>query len=878
LNKFISFVAGVIIVIVAIFSTPFVKEAYAQEVTPPAVLISPSGTLASWNNTFSWTGVADATQYRLFVSTANDQTTYVNSLFTVGTEITCDAGLNCMLSPAATASLPSGSYHWKLQDYGPLGAGTWTDLKDFTLSAPVIPSTLISPNGTLTSWSNVFRWTGVNGATQYRLYMSTSNDWVTYANTVYKVGVDVTCDAALDCTLSPAATANLLNGSFHWKVQDSSPNGPGTWTEYMNFTLNVPEDPVILVSPTLPPDLTTWNNTFRWTGISSASKYRLYVAKETSNPLKWTTYTNTSYAVGTDVTCDAGFNCSISPAATASLPDGHYRWQIQTYNPTSGFGAWTSLAYFTLSSPILISPSSPPDLATWDNIFRWTGVSGTTQYKVFVSTADGVTTYTDSLYDVGTDVTCDAGLNCTFSPAATASLPSGSYHWRVQPSNPTNGLGNWTAFKDFTLSDPIGTPVLISPASPPELTSWNNIFNWTGADGVTKYRLFLSTADGAVTYTNAMYTVGTDVTCDAGLNCTLSPAATASLPNGNYHWRLQPYNPIIGTGSWTAFKDFTLNIPIDTPVLVSPSSPPDLATWNNTFSWTGISDATKYRLYVATSDDWNVIANNLVYDVGADVICDSGLHCTLLPAATSSLPNGSYHWRIQAYTPLNGYGVWTAFKDFTLNDPIGTPELVSPFSPPDLTSWGNTFTWIGLSDATKYRLFVSTTNGWAIYANNLLYDVGSDVTCDAGLTCTLSPSATASLPNGSYHWRLQAYNPIKGYGAWTSYMNFVLADPSQISILISPTGSVSPWNNIFHWSGVNGATRYRVYITTANGWIAYSVGMYDVGVDVICSSLDCTLSPVETASLPAGSYRWKIQDYTRSGFGTWTEYMYFTIP
>jgi hypothetical protein len=71
------------------------------------------------------------------------------------------------------------------------------------------------------------------------------------------------------------------------------------------------------------------------------------VAKETSDPDKWTTYTNTYYFVGTDVICTPELDCTLSPAATASLPDGNYRWSIQAYFPDY-LGPWTAYMYFTL--------------------------------------------------------------------------------------------------------------------------------------------------------------------------------------------------------------------------------------------------------------------------------------------------------------------------------------------------------------------------------------------------------------------------------------------------------------------------------------------------------------------------------------------------
>jgi hypothetical protein len=146
-----------------------------------------------------------------------------------------------------------------------------------------------------------------------------------------------------------------------------------------------------------------------------------------------------------------------------------------------------------------------------------------------------------------------------------------------------------------------------------------------------------------------------------------------------------------------------------------------------------------------------------------------------------------------------------------------------------------------------------------------------------GLDCTLSPAATAGLPNGTYRWKLLDYGASYGYGTWTDWLYFTIAVPQSLT-QISPRDTLDSWNNTFHFTGITGATKYRLYVMKGDGSLTYTNTFYNVGVDVMCIGLDCTLSPAATAGLTNGAYRWKLLDYSASyGYGTWTDWLYFTL-
>jgi hypothetical protein len=142
------------------------------------------------------------------------------------------SGLNCAVSPSALLNLANGDYKWHVQTYSPSGYGAWTAFTNFTLSVPTI--ILVSPTGTLTSWSNQFSWTGISGATYYHLQVFDA----TTDTIIHDQWFNTTVCSGLDCAVSPSALADLANGSYKWKIQSYSPSGYGPWSSYLSFTLD----------------------------------------------------------------------------------------------------------------------------------------------------------------------------------------------------------------------------------------------------------------------------------------------------------------------------------------------------------------------------------------------------------------------------------------------------------------------------------------------------------------------------------------------------------------------------------------------------------------------------------------------------------------
>ena len=320
---------------------------------------------------------------------------------------TC-AGLTCGYT-WADIGLANGSYGWRMQDYGAYGYGLWTAAQGFVLNIPY-SVILGQPASTLPAWDNSFHWTGIPGATWYLIQVQNAggtaikNKWVTAASTC----------TGLNCNYTWADIA-LANGSYHWRIQDYGAYGYGLWSGIQDFTLNITYT-VLLGQPSGAP-LTSWDNSFHWTGIPGASWYLIQVqnAGGTAIKNKWVTAASTCTEL--DLQLHLGGHCPGErglPVARAGL----WRLRLWCLDRTQGF---------TLNIPYTVVLGGPSGaLASWGNDFHWTGIPGASWYLIQVQNAGGTAIRNKWVTAAST---CDANRACSYTWADIA-LADGVYQWR----------------------------------------------------------------------------------------------------------------------------------------------------------------------------------------------------------------------------------------------------------------------------------------------------------------------------------------------------------------------------------------------------------------------------------------------------------------
>jgi major membrane immunogen (membrane-anchored lipoprotein) len=191
----------------------------------------PYGTLTSWDKSFNWSQVPNATFHYLEVKNSGGTVifgTYFN--------LTICNGTTCRVSPPALANLANGTYTWRVKAYGSTGWGTFSAPTTFTLSIPSGATvTLNSPTGTLSSWDRYFRWTGIPGSTFYLIEVYNVSNVK-----IFSQWINLTSCSGLTCAFKPDALGTLPNGSYTWRMRDYSSTGYGPYTSYMPFVLNIP--------------------------------------------------------------------------------------------------------------------------------------------------------------------------------------------------------------------------------------------------------------------------------------------------------------------------------------------------------------------------------------------------------------------------------------------------------------------------------------------------------------------------------------------------------------------------------------------------------------------------------------------------------------
>jgi hypothetical protein len=99
---------------------------------PSVALVSPIGVMETWDASFSWVGLSNATWYLLEVQTSAGVQVFRN--WYTAAQTGCAGGTGCGVTVPALSGLANGDYKWRILDYGPYGYGTHTPFMNFTLN------------------------------------------------------------------------------------------------------------------------------------------------------------------------------------------------------------------------------------------------------------------------------------------------------------------------------------------------------------------------------------------------------------------------------------------------------------------------------------------------------------------------------------------------------------------------------------------------------------------------------------------------------------------------------------------------------------------------------------------------------------------------
>jgi hypothetical protein len=216
------------------------------------------------------------------------------------------------------------------------------------------------------------------------------------------------------------------------------------------------------------------------------------------------------------------------------------------------------------------------------------------------------------------------------------------------------------------------------------------------------------------------------------------------LAGGNYQVWIRAYDANNNPGAWSSAQPFTVP-PLGTPTLMTAGGTD--ATPNVTFTWTSVTAAVHYDLWV-----------NDLTTAQTQVIRQPTLTGT---SFTATLMNGSYQAWVRAIDASGDLGAWTSAVNFTVAvTPPLAPTVTGPASP--TSSAMPTLTWSAVANAVRYDLWVDNVT------------TGTSQVLREANVATTSYTLTAPLPADTYHIWVRAFDAEGNASAWSSAYTLVI--------------------------------------------------------------------------------------------------------
>lgn len=574
-------------------------------ITAAPTLQAPLTVAADAAPTFQWTAVAGAAMYDIWV---NDLTTgksgVIRKTDVTGTSFT------------PSTELPGGHrYLWTVRAIDASGAtGGWAAHRSFSLTA-----TLLSPVQPSIDATPTFKWTAVDGAATYEIWVN--NQTTGQSKVVYATG--------LTETTFTATTPLTVGHVYIWTVRAVHANGAaGLWSAHQLFTVTSPQSaaPPSLASPDHSTDTTP---TLRWSEITGAARYHVWVNDVTTGQIGVIYDTHVADA-------------SYTPT-TPLIPGHTYVWTVRAFNENGAAGEWASAQRFTISKlgmPQLDAPESATSDTTPE--FAWSAVAGAARYHLWVN--DLTTGQSGVIYQ-----THLAGTR--FTPT-TPLVVGHRYVWTVRAFNGDGAPGDWAQNRTFTVTE-LSAPTLTSPG----FTQINTqpTFAWQAVPGAAKYDVWV----------NDLTTGRSGVIRNPNVIGTSYTATTSLVAGHQYLWTVRAIRDDGSAGRWAAHQTFVVSA---APTIQSLTSTATQTT--PTFQWSAVPGAVRYDLWV----------NDLTTGQ-AQVIRNRNIANTAFTPATPLKAGHRYIWTVRGIDANGQGGNWAPHATFTVT--VAANSFAQSFSTGD---------------------------------------------------------------------------------------------------------------------------------------------------------------------------------------------------
>lgn len=227
---------------------------------------------------------------------------------------------------------------------------------------------------------------------------------------------------------------------------------------------------------------------------------------------------------------------------------------------------------------------------------NWDASSGATKYRLDVSTTSDFSTFVSGYQSL------NVGNVVTY--AITGLLSSTTYYYRVRSSN-----GNTSTYSNvITVSTTGSAPDAPVATAATNVSNFSFSANWDAASGATSYYLDVATTSDFQTGTFATGFENKDV------GNVVTYSVTGLSDDVTYYYRVRAFNGLTSGNSNTITVTTVFLVTPDVPVVAAPTS---IATHSFAANWAAATNATSYKLDVATDNTFTSFVtgyNNL--DVG----------------------------------------------------------------------------------------------------------------------------------------------------------------------------------------------------------------------------------------------------------------------
>jgi hypothetical protein len=358
------------------------------------------------NVQFSWSEVEGAAGYIAEISPNDDMSSAWSSTISM-TNLTY---------PDDPPFQSGQTYYWRVivLDQEGNSIGAWSDIGSFQIEQPP-PLVLGEPSGEISTSSPSFSWQEVEGASGYKIQVSSNED--------FSDGWESTSGVT---SVQYGGDALEFNVTYYWRavVTDQNGNIVGLWSDVASFQLST----VFIVNLISPMSEEVFSQTpqFAWEAVEGAGKYEITVSSSDGmSEIMWSIAELQ----------DAG--AQYPSAGVDPLVFGNtYYWHVRSLDGDGNSLADPSaVASFTLSgdfTPELLVPLDT-QVENLNPVFSWSEVSGADKYSILVGSSDD---FSDIVYQ--NENIDGTGLTYPTSGAVPLEYET-TYYWKIQALSADGG-------------------------------------------------------------------------------------------------------------------------------------------------------------------------------------------------------------------------------------------------------------------------------------------------------------------------------------------------------------------------------------------------------------------------------------------------------